>query len=228
VDAALAAYEANRRPAVDSVQQAARVSRRMWAEPDEHRDLDIGLLLLRLLTRTGQTTMDLLLHADPELPARVGRALSGRPGQHVPVLGRPGDPALARLDDVPTGAGPPVLVELPDRPADELAAALRRSRDAAPDRRLGIALHVERDDTARATAGATAELAKEAGLDLVAVLPAAGNRGAVRAAQMVACEQLKLRARPGVEVAYACERGELPFGWTHVQAGRADLLWAAS
>jgi anthraniloyl-CoA monooxygenase len=227
VDAALAAFEANRRPAVDSVQQAARVSRRMWAEPGEHRDLDVGLLLLRLLTRTGQTTMDVVLHADPELPARVGRPLTGRPAD-VPVLGRPGDPALTRLDDVPTDAGPPVLVELPDRPADELAAALRRARDAAPDRRLGIALRVERDETARAAAGAAAELAKEAGLDLVAVLPAPGNRGAVRVAQMVACEQLTLQARPGVEVAYACEPGELPFGWTHVQAGRADLLWEVS
>lgn len=236
---ALKMFEANRRPAVESIQQAARASRRIWAEPEDHLDLDVDLLLLRLLTRSGQTTVDLLLRLDPQLAELTGTRLTGVPDGPVPQVVRPGGSLdapcvlLVDIDGLPQamaalpGADVPMVVELPsDGP--EFAASMSQARKTAPQQPLGIAVRAPASgQPTHHIADSAVELACAALLDWVAVMPGAGDPISARTAQMILCEQIRARAAADVAVAYVCRPADLAYGWTHVQAGRADTVWTA-
>src|SRR5262249_52107322 len=67
IDEAFRAYEAARRPVVSVIQLAAWASRQFWEQLKHEAHRDIDEILLRLLTRTGQTDVDLLRRIDPGL-----------------------------------------------------------------------------------------------------------------------------------------------------------------
>ncbi|QKW06897.1 FAD-dependent monooxygenase [Streptomyces sp. NA04227] len=237
---AFAAYESARRPVVEGIQLAAWASLRMWEHPQEHRDLDVGTLMLRLLTRTGQSPADLLLRLDRGLPEATGLPLTPKPEGPVPALVGTGDPAGP--EDVLLVAGPgtaeslapddhkgPVVVELPSVDADleGVAELVRALRDTRPDTPVGVLLRAPEpvEEPVRQLVAAVIELADAVPLDVVAV--AAGQSPPVenRTAQMVLAERL---GAAGLRTAYVCGPGELSQGWTHVQARRTDAVWTAA
>jgi len=65
VGAALAAYEADRRPAVDSVQRAAQISLQWFEDTERYMDLDPIQFGFNLLTRSFRVTHDNLRVRDP-------------------------------------------------------------------------------------------------------------------------------------------------------------------
>jgi 2-polyprenyl-6-methoxyphenol hydroxylase-like FAD-dependent oxidoreductase len=245
---ALAAYQSTRQPAVWGLQRAAWASRQLWEHPPG--DGAAGLLLFRLLTRTGQATTDLLLRTDRALPAAVGRPLSDEPGAPPPLAV---EPATASTPDGADGhvlvAGPgdveavtaraaarPAAVVLrlaDDADGDEpLAAGLRRLRAALPGARVGVCVAVPdtRDGTADppvpGLVARVGRLHRREPVDVVAVGRGEGTAAGLRVTQLVACDLV--RTRLGLATAYLCPPGDVRHGWTHVQAGRADEVWVTA
>ncbi|MEU9730997.1 FAD-dependent monooxygenase [Streptomyces sp. NPDC048002] len=231
--ATLAAYEAVRRPIVESVQQAAWASLRMWSHPEEHRALDPATLMLRLLTRTGQSAASVLLQLDPQL-AKIGDGVTALPESPVPALVASGAPAaapddalvLAPGEPVPTGHEGPLLVAVGDGDdaftvAGERLRALRAERPGAETGLLVRAPEPTEEAVAR-TVGSVAGLAAAAPFDLVALAPGEQWPAVDRTARSALAERL---TATGARVAYVCRPGELSLGWTHVRSGRADAVW---
>ncbi len=71
LDAALDAYETERRPVVESLQRAAHTSRTWFETADRYRDLEQAQFAFQLLTRSQRITFDNLRLRDPGLVADV-------------------------------------------------------------------------------------------------------------------------------------------------------------
>ncbi|MEV7022101.1 FAD-dependent monooxygenase [Kitasatospora sp. NPDC093558] len=244
--AALAAYESARRPAVESVQQAAWASQRMWEHPAEHAGLDTDALMIRLLSRTGQSPADLLLRLDPELGKLPKSPLTALPRTPVRTLAGPAAAlgyavAFGPEDAVlvaegaplpPEGHRGPLLVEFDAATADlrdEFAAAARLHavRHARPDALIGVLLRSPgpAEEPVSRVVEAVRSLVRVTSVDVVAVAPGDAPPAANRVAQMAVAERLYSAGPP---IAYVCGPDEVSQGWTHVQAGRADAVWTTT
>ncbi|MFN2571892.1 MAG: bifunctional salicylyl-CoA 5-hydroxylase/oxidoreductase [Gemmatimonadales bacterium] len=85
VPAALAAYEAARRPAVESLQRAAQVSMQWFEDTERYMDLEPLQFAFNLLTRSLRITHDNLKKRDPAFVESVDRWFAGtRPQTPVP------------------------------------------------------------------------------------------------------------------------------------------------
>jgi anthraniloyl-CoA monooxygenase len=86
LDESLAAYEAERRPAVDSLQRAAKASLEWFEGADRYRSMEPEQFTFSLLTRSQRVTYDNLRLRDPEYMTTVDRwyAASGH-GSPIPV-----------------------------------------------------------------------------------------------------------------------------------------------
>ena len=73
LDHALTSYEAERRPAVDSLQRAAKASLEWFEGADRYRHLEPKQFAFSLLTRSQRVTYDNLRLRDPEYMAEVDR-----------------------------------------------------------------------------------------------------------------------------------------------------------
>ncbi len=89
VTAALARYEAERKPVADSLQRAADTSRGWFEAVDRYYDLPTEQFVFQLLTRSQRITYDNLALRDPELVASTLAWFRGT----VPGELRPPDPA---------------------------------------------------------------------------------------------------------------------------------------
>ncbi len=86
LEPALDLYEAERRPAVDSLQRAARASLEWFEGADRYRSLDAEQFTFSLLTRSQRVTYDNLRLRDPDYMARVdGWYAASDHGSPVPV-----------------------------------------------------------------------------------------------------------------------------------------------
>ena len=85
--AALADYETNRRPLVDSIQRAAATSRRWFEAVDRYTSLDDEQFVFQLLTRSQRITYDNLRLRDPKLVTGVTRWFHDQAPDHL----RPND-----------------------------------------------------------------------------------------------------------------------------------------
>ncbi|MFT2014900.1 FAD-dependent monooxygenase [Streptomyces sp. 796.1] len=242
VEPALAAYEKARRPIVEGIQRAAWASRRMWERQEDHAGLDVGTLMLRLLSRSGQSPADLLLRLDKGLAERCGHDWTAKPAGPVPALVAAGDPAgpedvlLVAATDAPAAAPHQVttVVLEPDGadhalPApDALAQQVAAWRAAVPGVRVGMLVRATApaEEPVAAAVAAVAALVRDVDVDVVAVAPGGGDAADNRAAQMALSE--RVRAVTGTPTAYVCPPAELSQGWTHVQAARADFVWTAT
>lgn len=224
LEATLAAYETTRRPIVQSVQEAAWASLRMWSHPEEHRALDPATLMLRLLTRTGQSAADVLLRLDPQL-AKIGDGVTALPEGPVPTLvtsagqAAPGDAVLAGQDS-------PVLVatDADATAVQEAGERLRALRRELPDASLGLLVRAPApaEEPVARLVDSVAALARAVPLAVVAVAPGDQLPAADRTARSALAERL---TATGTHTAYVCRPNELSQGWTHVRSGRASELW---
>ncbi|HJD82234.1 FAD-dependent monooxygenase [Kitasatospora aureofaciens] len=87
LDAALAAYEAERRPVVESTQRAAQASLEWFETVGRRTGLGVDQFAFNLLTRSRRVTYGGLRARDPEFTAAVETAVGGSPG--VPPMFRP-------------------------------------------------------------------------------------------------------------------------------------------
>src|SRR5437667_167817 len=96
VPAALDAYEAERRPAVESLQRAAQVSLQWFEDTERYRDLVPVQFAFNLLTRSLRITHDNLQVRDPKFVGEVDRWFAARTAEQSGV-------------NVPTSPPPPPL-----------------------------------------------------------------------------------------------------------------------
>ena len=96
VPAALAAYEAERRPAVESLQRAAQVSLQWFEDTERYMDLVPVQFAFNLLTRSLRITHDNLQVRDPKFVGEVDRWFAARTAEQSGV-------------DVPNSPPPPPL-----------------------------------------------------------------------------------------------------------------------
>ncbi len=96
VRAALAAYEAERRPSVESLQRAAQASLEWFEATERYMDLEPVQLVFTLLTRSLRITHEDLRVRDPEFLARVDRLVAERAEAQagVPVPRDPPPPPM--------------------------------------------------------------------------------------------------------------------------------------
>ncbi|MEU4117209.1 FAD-dependent monooxygenase [Kitasatospora sp. NPDC028055] len=87
LDGALAAYEAERRPVVESTQRAAQASLEWFETVGRRTGQDPDRFAFNLLTRSRRVTYGNLRARDPEFTAAVDAATGGSPG--VPPMFRP-------------------------------------------------------------------------------------------------------------------------------------------
>jgi anthraniloyl-CoA monooxygenase len=246
---AFRAYEAARRPVTESVQASAWASSQLWERLEREAGRDASQVMLRLLTRTGQTDMDLLCRVDPGLQASLaveqikqpaaeptaavwlGEGEHGQSEQPFAVLVR-----QHQLDAL--GVRPPresewaalaLIVDEADADEDAVErttaslAQLRRCSAGAP---AGV-LYLARSGASPAVnfgsvSRSIAALARSTRLDFVAV--GCGDATlATHATQMTLCEFV--RAELGVPTVYACQPARLGHGRTQVAAARADHVW---
>jgi anthraniloyl-CoA monooxygenase len=92
--AALAAYEAERRPAVESLQRAAQVSLQWFEDTERYMNLEPLQFAFNLLTRSLRITHDNLKVRDPEFVAKIDRWYANTAHeQSCSPLPAPGSPA---------------------------------------------------------------------------------------------------------------------------------------
>jgi 2-polyprenyl-6-methoxyphenol hydroxylase-like FAD-dependent oxidoreductase len=211
---ALAAFESVRRPAVDSLQAAAWASRRVWEHPETYRSADLGTLMLRMLSRTGQLSARQLLRLDPNLPGPAGEALTAFPRHDAPTL-----------TGLKSSSGAVLLDMSPDSDCAQLAQQFAALRTAHPGAEVGLLVTAPGCDESavRRRAEQAAGLVRRLRPDLLVVAPGTACAAENRTAQMVLAESM--RGGTGPRVVYTCRPRELEHGWTHVQARRADDVW---
>ena len=93
VAAALAAYEAARRPPVESLQRAAQASLQWFEDTERYMDLDPIQFSFTLLTRSLRVTHENLRLRDPRFVAKVDRWFAGRAAKQAGVSLESGAPA---------------------------------------------------------------------------------------------------------------------------------------
>ena len=246
---AFRAYEAARRPVAENVQAAAWASSQLWERLEREAGRDVSQIMLRLLTRTGQSDMELLRRVDPQLQASLDAERSKRPaadptaavwlgdGERGPsehpfaVLVRPSQ--IDALDSKPRRESEWAALALIVDEADTGEGAVERTAAQLSQLRLrsagtpaGVLYLAQSGGTPalnfHAVSASMAALAKSTQLDFVAV----GCRDATQAThatQMTLCEFV--RAELGVPTVYACRPARLSHGRTHVAAARADHVW---
>ena len=152
VPEALAAYEAERRPAVESLQRAAQVSLQWFEDTERYMDLEPIQFAFNLLTRSLRITHDNLRVRDPAFVAKVDRwfaqgaaaaerpAGAARPATAAPV--HPIPPARPRpaqsrrgLADVPVQRGRRDAERLAPGAYRQPCHRRRRTGDDGDDRR---------------------------------------------------------------------------------------------
>jgi anthraniloyl-CoA monooxygenase len=106
--AALAAYEAVRRPPVESLQRAAQASLQWFEEVERYADLDPIQFAFTLLTRSLRVTHDNLKVRDPAFVARVDRWFAE---QAATQAGVSLDAMLATPEPAPSPAGVKVAAD---------------------------------------------------------------------------------------------------------------------
>lgn len=210
VPAALASYEAVRRPVVTGIQDAAWASRRVWEAPEGHRDTPLDTLMLRLLTRAGQLSVRQIQRLDRDFASGAGRSFTALPEATVRDL--------AELDGTLVEAGP-------DSDADRLGECVRRLRRSGPDTEVGLVVPAPGLDTeaVRRLVRTVARAVRVVPVDVVLATPGPYDPAENRVAQMVLAEEL--HTVTGARTGYVCRPQEVEYGWTHVQAGRADEVW---
>jgi len=223
LDRALTAFEAVRRPTVDSLQAAAWASRRVWERPETYQDTDLSTLMLRMLSRTGQLSARQLLRLDPNLPGPAGAALTAFPEHSAPTLTGLKSSSGAVLLDASLSVGVGI-----DPAGDNRASLVRQLaalRAQRPGREVGLLVTAPGCDEAavRSRADQVAGLSRRLRPDLLVIAPGSASAAENRTAQMVLAESL--RGGTTARVVYACHPRELEHGWTHVQARRADDVW---
>lgn len=248
VEEAFQAYEAARQPVVAGLQMAAWASSQLWERLHYESDRDAGQLLLRLLTRTGQTDMDALLRTDPKLPVTVRRPLYAHPqGQTVvavplnrsPAAGTGSIAILLRTHEIKLldeehlrkaeWAYAALVVDLGDCPPQsgyQIETSLGELRSRIPRATSGILFAAQSSGTPNSVFGnllvSITELITLSKPDFVSVA-CSGPIAAARTVQMLLCDAVK--SAFGIRTIYACESAHIAHGWTHVEAARADEIW---
>jgi 2-polyprenyl-6-methoxyphenol hydroxylase-like FAD-dependent oxidoreductase len=251
VEAALGAYEAARRPVVSDIQLAAWASRQFWEQLNNEAHRDIGAILLRLLTRTGQTDLDLLRRIDPGLSSRdpclSSASQSAEPGCAVPlsecaqlspempfaVLVHPHEVDLIGIQQgPPQGRGWTEVALVVDcdtddaRAVSEAAAQLTKLRAFVRGVAVGIFHLVRGGELPQVAAGRVhafaAALCSLVPMDFISI-GCTDHKVASRTMQMSLCEFV--RTHLGLTSIYACLPVHAGYARTHVEAARADRIW---
>ena len=201
LESALAAYEAERKPAVEHLQARARRSERWWLTLRRRIGEPLPRLMLNYLTRTGSPDHRGVAAANPELLAAAAGLLPG--------AGPPEGPPSAILAHA--------ALPLRDRSA---ASRLIRAGDAT----VGIAA-IDGPPVAAWSPGSDAVVGRARaaiadGADLV--LLGAGAGGGSPLDLLALAEQVRLAA--GVPVAVAGSQGQVEDLALGVLAGRADAV----
>jgi 2-polyprenyl-6-methoxyphenol hydroxylase-like FAD-dependent oxidoreductase len=250
IAAACRAYEAARRPVVRDIQLAAWASRQFWEQLNNEAHRGIDEILLRLLTRTGQSDVDLLRRIDPGLPVVTapgshnnhcaGETSYAAPlGQCSELPGETPIAALVRPHEIeamgmqqsrqPHWSEVALVVDCDsDDPlaVGETAAYLTQLRTFAQGVSVGV-FHLVRTSklpqvaVARVRAFAAA-LCKLVPLDFMSI-GCTEPLVASRIMQMRLCEFV--RSDLGVTSVYACLPAYGSHARTHVEAARADRIW---
>jgi 2-polyprenyl-6-methoxyphenol hydroxylase-like FAD-dependent oxidoreductase len=249
IDEAFRAYEAARRPVVSDIQLAAWASREFWEQLDNEAQRDIDAILLRLLTRTGQTDIDLLRRIDPALPpvpaprsavdrcretsfaAPLSQCAELSSETQVAALVQPHeiDEIDARWPQDSQWSAVALVVDCDNddmQAVGETVAHLTRLRTFARGVSVGVFHLAHTTELPRVTAGrvrafATA-LCKRVPLDFMSIgciEPIAASR----TMQMRLCEFV--RSDLGLTSVYACLAAQRSHARTHVEAARADRIW---
>jgi anthraniloyl-CoA monooxygenase len=173
VTAALAAYEAERRPLVDALQRAAQTSLE-WFEQTEryHGRLEPLQFAYSLLTRSLRVSHDNLRTRDPRFVAAVDRWFAERATAQSGRAAGATEPRLTpfRLRDLvldtrlvaERAAGPPGVGLVMMAPAADDFSAWRRTVDSTRATGVKVGVRLVAGDFARGT-----RLAAEAGVDLL-------------------------------------------------------------
>ncbi len=103
VPAALASYEAGRRPQVESLQRAAQASLEWFESVERYHDTEPLQFAFNLLTRSLRITHENLRLRDPALVAQVDRWFAEQAGEAERAPGAASIPALRRCSR-PTGS----------------------------------------------------------------------------------------------------------------------------
>jgi 2-polyprenyl-6-methoxyphenol hydroxylase-like FAD-dependent oxidoreductase len=242
------AYEAARRPAVEGIQDLAWTSSQFWEHLQNEEGRSASELMLRLLTRTGQTDLGTLLRLDGNLSSSIGRIaptscvkvarplLAWRRVHYTPGTERVG---LVEFSET-TGLGDrPVDVQCCDSMAvvarwehdggshlDEVARGIGEVGELAPAIPNGLLLTISGDGSIGAVVERSRAyldaLKRGVHLDFVAI-GRTDSSSRARAIQMILCDFVK--SELGLAAAYACKPEEMSHAQTHVQAGRADQIW---
>jgi 2-polyprenyl-6-methoxyphenol hydroxylase-like FAD-dependent oxidoreductase len=249
IDEAFSAYEAARRPFVSNIQLAAWASCQFWEQLNNEAHRNIDEILLRLLTRTGQTDIDLLRRIDPALPSRaLPQSATNRRGERSSAA------PLSQCAELPCETPVAALVQPQDMDklgmrqshhppwsavalvvdcnTDETQAVYETAAHVTKLRALvrGLSVGVfhlahtrERPHVApervRAFAAALCKLVPLDFMSIGCTEPTATSR----TLQMRLCEFV--RSDLGLTSVYACLPAQDSHARTHVEAGRADRIW---
>jgi anthraniloyl-CoA monooxygenase len=249
IDDAFRAYEVARRPVVSDIQLAAWASRQFWEQLNNEAQRNIDEILLRLLTRTGRTDIDLLRRMDPALPGpALRRSASNRRGETsfaaplsqctelpcetpVAALVQPHD-----IDEIgrwqshhPQCSAVALVVDCNQddtQAVKETAAHLTRLRALVRGISVGV-FHLAHTrelphvaaERVRAFAAALCKLVPLDFMSIGCTEPMAASR----TMQMRLCEFV--RSDLGLTSVYACLPTHGSHARTHVEAARADRIW---
>ena len=247
IDEAFHAYEAARRPVVSDIQLAAWASRQFWEQLNNEAHRDIDEILLRLLTRTGQTDIDLLRRIDPGLPShRSEKNRCGERTSFAAPLSRCAElpcetpvAALVRpheIDEIgmwqwrePQWSAVALVVDCNSddlQAVSETAAHLSRLRAFVRGVSVGVFHLAHTRELPQVAAGRVrafaAALCKLVPLDFMSI-GCTEPIAASRTMQMRLCEFV--RSDLGLTSVYACLPAHGSHARTHVEAARADRIW---
>src|SRR5207245_279552 len=172
VPAALAAYEAERRPAVESLQRAAHVSLQWFEDTERYMDLVPVQFAFNLLTRSLRITHDNLQVRDPKFVGEVDRWFAARTAEQsgVDLATNPPPPPLFtpfRLRDVL------LLNRVVVSPMCQYWAVDGPSHDSPlpyfPHRQVPRAMDRQDMDAVRADFVRAARMAEQAGFDILEI-----------------------------------------------------------
>ena len=233
---ALRAYEAARKPVVANLQASAWASSQTWASLEHEAGRDAGEILLRLLTRTAQTDLDLLDKLDKSFaqnraarqsaPLVAAELSSQAPSEPCTTLVSAQEIEALSPERASQSAALALVVSSAAADPRATAAALKQLRSRARERPVGIFV------LANGSTGPAGELERWsswlatlrelAPLDLVAI-GSTRSDAAASAVQMLLCELV--RSKLQLPAIYACPQSRLSHARTHVAAARADRIW---
>jgi len=248
VEEAFDAYEAARQPTVAAVQDSAWTSSLFWERLGNEAGRDVGELMLRLLTRTGQTDLDTLLRIDAKLSAVLPVASGiARDSGTIPAA------RWSYLCKELRASGAALVEprEIPDVDARRFDASRCRSiaviadwqkdceqalhrcahgivelRKRLPGTPEGVFILVDGKVLQRPTVVRIREYLAKLGslvpLDFICV-GRIDLLPSARALQMVLCDFVKSELR--LPAVYACTPAHLSHARTQVHAARADEIW---